>query len=429
MALQGVWTAADGELPPWKGDYHNDLNTQMSYYHYLKANRVAEGSCFVRYLSSPPLVQAGKSFARQFYATEGLCLPAVMTIEGEALGGWPMYSLSPTNQAWLCQAFVDYARYTQDDLFIRQVGYPYLRESARCLTGLLQPDQTGGLGLPISSSPEVHDDDINAFLTPTSNYDLALMRYLLTWLIRWSRELGREPEEQEWQAILDRLPPLSVSPEGQLQLSPDENLTESHRHFSQAHGIHPLRLLRWDNPAERPIIQATLRHLESLGTRQWVGFSFGWMAELQAVAEDGEKASHYLDLFWRCFCGSNGFHLNGDQSSEGHSDFTYHPFTLEANFCACDALQEMLFFMQDGLVKLFPAVPAQWRSQEISFEHLRGEGGLLVSATLRQGRLQRLILYSPTPQNVRLKGWAMDGTSDPESTLHLSLKKGHQKII
>jgi alpha-L-fucosidase 2 len=31
MPLQGVWTADAGGLPPWKGDYHNDLNTQMTY--------------------------------------------------------------------------------------------------------------------------------------------------------------------------------------------------------------------------------------------------------------------------------------------------------------------------------------------------------------------------------------------------------------
>jgi len=27
MLLQGVWTAGEGKLPPWKGDYHHGLNT------------------------------------------------------------------------------------------------------------------------------------------------------------------------------------------------------------------------------------------------------------------------------------------------------------------------------------------------------------------------------------------------------------------
>lgn len=35
IALQGVWTADNGELPPWRGDYHFDLNVQMSYWSYI----------------------------------------------------------------------------------------------------------------------------------------------------------------------------------------------------------------------------------------------------------------------------------------------------------------------------------------------------------------------------------------------------------
>ena len=32
LALQGLWTADNGKLPPWHGDYHNDLNTEMTYW-------------------------------------------------------------------------------------------------------------------------------------------------------------------------------------------------------------------------------------------------------------------------------------------------------------------------------------------------------------------------------------------------------------
>lgn len=35
ISLQSVWTADNGQLPPWKGDYHHDLNTQLSYLAFL----------------------------------------------------------------------------------------------------------------------------------------------------------------------------------------------------------------------------------------------------------------------------------------------------------------------------------------------------------------------------------------------------------
>ena len=71
MPLQGVWTADDGNLPPWKGDYHNDLNTQLSYTHFYKANHLEEGECFHDFLWS--LKEKGREFARKFYHTGGIC--------------------------------------------------------------------------------------------------------------------------------------------------------------------------------------------------------------------------------------------------------------------------------------------------------------------------------------------------------------------
>lgn len=32
ICLQAVWTADNGQTPPWRGDFHNDLNTQLSYW-------------------------------------------------------------------------------------------------------------------------------------------------------------------------------------------------------------------------------------------------------------------------------------------------------------------------------------------------------------------------------------------------------------
>lgn len=47
MPLQGVWTADEGGLPPWKGDFHNDLNTQMTYLAYPTAGLYECGESFL----------------------------------------------------------------------------------------------------------------------------------------------------------------------------------------------------------------------------------------------------------------------------------------------------------------------------------------------------------------------------------------------
>jgi alpha-L-fucosidase 2 len=51
IPLQGVWTADAGELPPWKGDYHHDLNTQMTYMGYQAAGRMEEGRVFLDFMN------------------------------------------------------------------------------------------------------------------------------------------------------------------------------------------------------------------------------------------------------------------------------------------------------------------------------------------------------------------------------------------
>ena len=83
MPLQGVWTADEGGLPPWKGDYHNDLNTQMTYIAYQTAGHFDEGaatstSCGI---CCPPSA-ASRS---DFYDAPGAAVPGVMSLAGKPL--------------------------------------------------------------------------------------------------------------------------------------------------------------------------------------------------------------------------------------------------------------------------------------------------------------------------------------------------------
>ena len=158
MPLQGVWTADNGGLPPWKGDYHNDLNTQMTYIAYQTAGRFDQGRCFLEFLWK--LLPEFRPFARKFYDAPGAAVPGVMTLDGKPLGGWAMYSLQPTNAAWLGYLFYQHWRYTMDEAFLRDRAYPWCAEIGQCLLHLLKPDANGVLKLPLSSSPEIHDNSL-----------------------------------------------------------------------------------------------------------------------------------------------------------------------------------------------------------------------------------------------------------------------------
>ncbi len=397
MPLQGVWTADNGELPPWKGDYHHDLNTELSYYSYLKANHLEEGESFTDYLFS--LFDKGKAFARDFFARDGLCLPSVMDLEGNALGGWAMYSLSPTNQAWLCRAFEQHFDYTQDMDFLRNTAYPFLLESGKLLAGLLEKDKDGKLVLPLSASPEIHDNSLNAWLTPNSHYDLALMKSLFSSIVRFSELLEKKDNTSYFSDILASLDDFAVDSDGVFMLSRDERLNESHRHLAHVMAIHPLRLINYEKIDEKRIIDASIKNLEELGTEYFCGYSFAWLAELYAVQKNGNKAYETLDKFFRYFCLPNGFHCNGDYTKQGFSNFTYRPFTLEGNFCAADALQEMLLYSDSEKIEICPAIPETWKNLSFSLLCI---GNIFAEVEIAQGKLTKLTLSAKTPATRQL---------------------------
>ena len=75
MPLQGVWTADAGSLPPWKGDYLNDLYTQMTYMGYQASGRLDEGRVFLDFMHG--LLPAFRKFAREFLETPGAAVVEV----------------------------------------------------------------------------------------------------------------------------------------------------------------------------------------------------------------------------------------------------------------------------------------------------------------------------------------------------------------
>lgn len=417
MPLQGVWTADDGEIPPWKGDYHHDLNTELSYYNYLKANHIEEGEVYIDYILS--LVDIARKFAKDFFdVDEGLCIPGCMDIEGNSLGGWPMYSLSPVNCAWLCKGLADYFDYTKNLDYLKDKAYPFMVEYGKFLLCLLKENDEGKLVLPISSSPEIHDDNLEAFLTPNSTFDLSLMKSLFMNLVRFADILGYEEDGRKWRNTLLRFDDLPTDTDGTLKLARDERLLESHRHFSHMMSIHPLKLIKYDKPEDKRIIDASLEDNAKLGHYYYVGYSFPWRAELYAIQRNGEKAYEALYTFWNYYCLPNGFHCNGDYKDQLNCNWTYRPFTLEGNICAADALQEMLLQDIDHKLVICPAIADKWK--DYSFK-LRSSHGVMVTVKNKGGK--RMIILEA------LMDCKFDLWNESHKLTNVVLKKGEKQAF
>ena len=306
---------------------------------------------------------------------------------------------------WAAQSFDEYYLYTGDEKFLRERAHPFFKEVGEAIYGLLE-EKARKLYLPLSSSPEIYDNEARAYLKPNSNFDLALLIYLYKTLEKYTRILGKDSTMYE--VILKKLDKIAVDEEGVLLLDKTQRLPEPHRHFSHVMSLYPLHLINYDMEENKQIYEKTLLHLEQLGTGWWVGFSFAMSAQLYAMAHNGNAAYEKLRAFAKGCVAENGFHLNVDFKGYGFSQWHYRPFTLESLFGYCDALQEMLLQEHQGYIDVFPAIPSEW--EKVSFKRLRSYQGVLVSAKKSRGQLREITLESKRSILIKLKN--NFGTSD-----------------
>jgi hypothetical protein len=400
ISLQAVWTADDGKLPPWKGDYHHDLNTQLSYWPCYAGNHLEEGLGYLNWLWNT--IPANKKYTKEYFGTGGLAVPGVATLESEPMGGHIQYAMSLTVSAWLSQHFYLHWQYSQDRDFLKDRAYPYLREVAVFLDNISVRDTDGKRKLPISASPEIYANSLKAWFLTMTNYDLAMVRFVYTAAEDCARELGLNDEAGKWRTILSEWGSFDLDEDRALTFAKGFPYNESHRHFSNQMAIHPLGLIdRSNGETDRQIIDATIRKLDDVGPAWWCGYSYSWLGNIKARNMDGEGAAKALKIFAEHFCLRNTFHANGDQTRQGYSNYGYRPFTLEGNFAFASGIHEMLIQSHTGVVRLFPAIPASWK--DVSFDSMRTAGAFLVSARMEKGEITHVSLMSEKGRPCKLK--------------------------
>jgi len=430
ISLQAVWTADNGRIPPWKGDYHHDLNTQLSYWPSYSGNHLREELAYLDHLDENKANY--KRYTKQFFGKEGLAVPGVTTLDGTEMGGWIQYSLSPTVSSWLAQHYYLHWRYSMDRNFLQKRAYPWVRDVAVFLENITSVENSGHRKLPISSSPEINNNSLDAWFDQNTNYDLSLMKFTFKAAAELASELGLKADAARWEKRGSEFNDFALTPARELMFSPTMPYNQSHRHFSHAMAIYPLGLIRWeDGDTARAVITNTLKLLDKIGPSEWCGYSYAWLASLKARAKDGTGAIEALDIFRKAFCSVNSFHLNGDQTKSGYSNFQYRPFTLEGNFAYASGLQEMLLQSYAGFIEVLPAIPSNWT--DVEFENLRAEGAFLVSLNKQAGRVTDLKISSEQGGQTKLKlpftNYKIRSSNNVQieqhgEFLHLSFEKG-----
>jgi len=400
ISLQAIWTADNGKLPPWKGDFHHDLNTQLSYWPSYSGNHLDLENGFLEWMLK--YKDTFKKYTKEYYESDGLAVPGVTTLTGEPMGGWIQYSFGPTISAWLSQHFYLHWRFSMDKEFLKEKAYPWIRDVAIFLEEISVKNNNSYRKLPISSSPEIHDNSREAWFSETTNFDLAAIRWTYEKASELATELGNKEEAERWNNLLKEWPNFVVDKTEGLMVAPEHPYKESHRHFSHLMAFHPYGLIDYAKGEDHKIIiDNTINHLISKGSDYWTGYSYSWLGNLQARTFDGEGAAETLRVFAENFCLPNSFHVNGEQHNKGYSKYKYRPFTLEGNFAFASGIQEMLMKSNSGIIHVFPAIPKSWSA--LIFSTLRAEGAFLVSAKKENGKTTNVYIIAEKGGVLKLK--------------------------
>lgn len=417
ISLQAVWTADNGRIPPWKGDYHHDLNTQLSYWPAYSGNHLEEALGYLDHLDENK--DNYLRYSKLYFGVDGLAVPGVTTLDGTEMGGWIQYSLSPTVSGWLAHHYYLQWRYGRDKTFLKARAYPWFRQACALFENITIKNEKGERHLPISSSPEIRDNRLEAWFPETTNYDLAIIRFTFQAGAELAEVMGDKEQAGKWRKLLAEFPDFAQTGNSELMFARTLPYNESHRHFSHLMAIHPLGLIKWeDGEQARKTITNTIALLDKVGPDWWCGYSYSWLANLKARAKDGAGARDALATFARAFCLPNSFHANGDQTKSRLSKFTYRPFTLEGNFAFASGLQEMMLQSYADAIEVMPALPADWKNA--AFSNLRAEGAVLVSAQRKEGRVVQISLVAEKAGEFSLKL--------PDSGLKITMTKGVRKV-
>ena len=382
--LQGKWN--DSNHPPWRSDYHTDINVEMNYWLTDPANL---SECFEPYAAWINSIREVRQAAtKEAFNYRG------WTMRGESgLFGGSTWDWVPGSSAWLMQNTYDHYRFSGDRIYLQKFAYPAMKEVCEFTLDRLKALPDGTLVTTQGFSPEhgPKEDGVS--------FDHELAWDLFTSTIEASEILGRDADFRA--QLADKRTHLlgpKIGKWGQLQewMTDRDDPHDTHRHLSHLIAVHPGRQI---SPDTTPALANAARVSLTARGDDSTGWSTAWKINQWARLLDGDHAHKLFgNLLRPCFKTTME---NEGGGLYGNLFDACPPFQIDGNFGFTAGVCEMLLQSHLGEIRLLPALPKAWPTG--SFAGLCARGGFDLDLTWLDGKPVNLVVRSKAGQEFRLK--------------------------
>ena len=385
-----LYAGLANDRPGWHGAPTLDYNFQQVFWPMFSCNHVDLMEPYVRYIAG--FAPRARWLAKRTYGLDGLFMP--VNIFGPeylvppekaksknarqiAYVPWS-YALGVTG--WVMQNIWLRYKYQPDREYLEDV-YPLLRDSAEFYANVIEQcqDDDGDGKVEIGPSFNPEHDPFGCFNSPV---DVAYFRFLFEAATQAARILKRdEALAARWQKAMALVPDYETAPLDGKPIVADwrgaaADAVTVHNVATPTVPIFPAGQVTWFSPVEeKALFERTLRWIKHNGNNSHIMVNVA-RARFSMPEAYQETRAHFSRITTP----------NGIQAAwQGHGHY------LAESWALVGLTSELVLQSVDDIIRVFPAWPEEL---DAHFVNLRAQGGFLVSAEQKDGKVVKLEIES-----------------------------------